>query len=212
MKPMIDLDRFLRIRARYGHFASWAVWAPEGDRPKDGVGDLSVLDPERDPALLQTLHADAILLGLNISRPIARPFGNFHDPGARATDFKIRHALAGTRLWGAYMTDVIKDFEEKASGKVTAHLRRDPEFERENVRLLLEEIDALGARDPLLVAFGRAVERIARRNLGDSFEIVRIPHYAIRVSREEYRARVRAILGGRNSIVTGTGNPGTPAP
>lgn len=192
---MIPLDRFLRIRERHGHFASWAVWAPAGARPKDGVGDLSVLDPETNPSLLETLHVDAILLGLNISRPIARPFGNFHDPGPRATDFRIRHALFGTRLWGAYMTDVIKDFEEKASGKVTAHLKRDPEFERENVRLLLEEIEHLGARNPLLVAFGRDAESILRRNLGGRFEVVGIPHYAIRGSSASYRARVHAILG-----------------
>ena len=191
---MINIDTFLTIRERCGHFASWAVWADEGSNPKDNIGDLNVLDPEMNPTVLNTIHAEAILLGLNISRKIERPLGNFHDLRSGATDFKIRYALRGTRYWGCYMTDIIKDFEEKASGRMMSFLRSNRDFERENIQKLRQEIYMLGVANPLLVTFGRDAELIAKRNLGDEFQIVRIPHYANYVSKEEYRSLLDGLL------------------
>ncbi len=188
---MISIETFIEIRKRFGHFASWAVWAEEGKNPKDNIDDLNVLDPCGNRNLLGTLHGNAILLGLNISRGIERPLGNFHDPRPMATDFKIRYALKGTSYWGSYMTDIIKDFEEKASGKMMAFLRGNNDFERHNIRQLREEIDVLGVSNPLLVTFGKDAETIAKRNLGKEFEIVRIPHYANYSSKDQYREQVR---------------------
>lgn len=192
---MITVDRFIEVRERFGHFASWAVWAKEGRNPKDGVGDLSVFDLERNAAALETLHGKAIFLGLNISRPIERPLGNFHDLRPMATDYKMRFALKDTPFWGAYMTDIIKDFEEKASGKMMKYLRANQQFEKENVQKLRGEIAVLGVADPLLVAFGNDAYAIAKRNLGNEFRIKCIPHYACYVSKEKYRQQVIEQLG-----------------
>jgi hypothetical protein len=191
---MIDINTFEVVRNRFGHYASWAVWAECGINSKDNIADLGVLDPEANPALLDTLHTNAILIGLNISRPIDRLLGNFHDPRPVATDFKICHALRGTPYWGAYMTDIIKDFEEKVSGKMVAYLKRDPEFEMLNVRRFKDEMNVLGCSHPILVAFGKDAERVIRRNFGDSYDVVGIPHYANYVSKENYRRQVWDIL------------------
>jgi hypothetical protein len=187
---MIDIETFSEVRARFGHFASWAVWAEEGKKPKDNIHDLRVLAPEENPLLLNTLHNDAIFLGLNISRPIERPLGNFHDPRPIAMDFKIRYALSKTPYWGAYMTDIIKDFEEKAAGEVMRFLRSNRNFEEDNIQQLREEISVLGSANPVLVAFGGDAETVATRNFGGEFQIVRIPHYAKYVSKEDYREQV----------------------
>jgi hypothetical protein len=187
---MISIKKFIEIRERFGHFASWAVWADEGVNPKDNIDDLSVLNPDVNPSLLKILHGNAILLGLNISRRIERPLGNFHDPRPMATDFKIRYALKDTDYWGSYMTDIIKDFEEKASGKMMSFLRTNKDFERENIRKLREEIEVLGFSQPILVAFGKDAEKIAERNLSKEFQIVGIPHYANYISKENYREQV----------------------
>lgn len=191
---MISLEKYCEIRERFGHFASWAVWAEEGERPKGNIDDLTVLDPQQNPVLLETVHGRSIFLGLNISRRIERPFGNFHDPRPMATDFKIRSALKGTRYWGSYMTDIIKDFEERASGKMMSVLRSNRDFERENIQRLREEIEVLGSSSPVLITFGRDAEVIAKRNLGDEFEVIRIPHYASYISKEDYRLQVCSIL------------------
>lgn len=191
---MISADTFQNIKSNYGHYASWAVWAEQGETPKSNIDDLSILSIDENPALLESLRCDLIFLGLNISRPIERALGNFHDPRPMATDFKIRHALRDTPYWGGYMTDIIKDFEEKASGKMMKYLRSDPDFEKENVEVLRSEIHVLGCDNPLIVAFGRDAEVIARRNLGNDFNICRIPHYANYTSKEKYREQVLDVL------------------
>jgi hypothetical protein len=187
---MISIKTFIEIRERFGCHASWAVWAEEGANPKSNIGDLSVLNPDENLTLLQTLHGNSILLGLNISRRIERLLGNFHDHGPMATDFKIRYALKGTNCWGSYMTDIIKDFEEKASGRMMHFLKNNEDFERENIRKLLLEIEALGFSNPVLITFGKDAEKIARRNLGKEFQVLGLPHYANYISKEDYRTQV----------------------
>ena len=191
---MISLNTFQRIKTNYGHYASWAVWAQEGATPKSNIDDLTVLDVNSAPRLLHTLHSNFIFLGLNVSRPIGRPLGNFHDPRPMATDFKIRYALKDTPFWGAYMTDIIKDFEEKASGEMMKYLTSDPSFEKENIQILRSEISDLKSKNPILVAFGRDAEVIAKRNLGEDFKICHIPHYANYISKESYRDQVLETL------------------
>jgi hypothetical protein len=187
---MISIEKFIEIRERFGHFASWAIWADEGANPKDNIDDLSVLNPDVNSRLLKMLHGNSILLGLNISRKIEHPLSNFHDPGPMATDFKIRHALKDTSYWGSYMTDIIKDFEEKVSGKMMSFLKNNKGFERDNIRKLHKEIEVLGFSSPVLVTFGKDAEKIAKRNLGKEFQIIGIPHYANYISQENYRAQV----------------------
>lgn len=187
---MISQEKFSEIRERFGHFASWAVWADEGEKPKDNIDDLSVLDPEVNPNLLQILHGNSILLGLNISRRIELPFANFHDPKSVSTDFKIRYALKGTGYYGSYMTDVIKDFEEKASGKMMSFLNKNKGFEQENIKKLREEIEVLGVSGPVIVAIGKDAEKVASRNLGNEYKVIGIPHYAKFISKESYRKKV----------------------
>ncbi len=209
---MISIPIFTEIRERFGHFASWAVWADEGLRPKDNIDDLSVLDPIVNPKLLETLHANSIFLGLNISRRIEHPLGNFHDSRPMANDFKIRYALKNTAYWGSYMTDMLKDFEEKASGRMIQFLRDNREFERANIRRLREEIEVLGSSTPILVTFGKDAEKIARRNLGEEFTIVGIPHYATYISKEHYRSRVCGQLPELTYRVDATKPSGEPEP
>ena len=38
---MISRQRFDAVKEKHGHYASWAVWAAEGEKTKDGMGDLT---------------------------------------------------------------------------------------------------------------------------------------------------------------------------
>lgn len=40
---MINQEKFDFIKEKYGYYSSWAIWADAGERPKDNIGDLSVL-------------------------------------------------------------------------------------------------------------------------------------------------------------------------
>jgi hypothetical protein len=102
---MISRQRFETVREKYGHCASWALWAPEGKKAKDGMGDISFFDSPSDE-FLTVLDPETVLVGLNISRgAIERPFGNFHPDYHEAQDYKLRYALHETNFWGGYLTD-----------------------------------------------------------------------------------------------------------
>ena len=115
---MISQEKYNEIKSKFGHYASWGLWAEKGLKPKDNVGDISVLDPEQNTNLLNILNPNVILVGLNISGRIKTPLGNFHSPNSRSQDYKIRHAIENSAYWGSYMTDIIKDSQQKSSGKM----------------------------------------------------------------------------------------------
>ena len=192
---MIDQTKFEFIKKKYGYYASWAIWADAGKKPKDNVGDLSVFDIKNNVGLLQQLNPNIILVGLNISRGIIGvPLANFHDARSEAMDFKIRYALSGSPFWGAYMTDIIKDFDQKISGKVMSYLRTNKPFEKENARLFREEINDLGSHNPTIIAFGRDAHTILTRNFTNEYKIFKIPHYSNYSSKEKYREEVSCVL------------------
>ena len=191
---MIDQAKFEYIKKKYGHYASWAIWAEEGKKTKDNIGDLSVLDINSNDTLLHQLNPNIILVGLNISRRIEVPLANFHDAKPQAMDYKIRYALKGSPLWGAYMTDIIKNFEQKASGKMMNYLRTDMQFEADNIKTFRAEINDLGIKNPTVVAFGRDAHMILNRNFKSEFKIFKIPHYSNYTRKEKYREEVESFL------------------
>lgn len=192
---MIDRDTFDLIKNKYGDVASWAIWSDEGQKVKSNVGDLSILDPDVNGDLLTQLNPNVVLVGLNISRgSIKTPLANFHDSRPEATDFKIRFAFKDGAYWGGYMTDIIKNFDQKDSSKVTSYLRKNKLVEEENVKIFRQELIDIGATNPTLIAFGRDVFDILNRNFKDEFKILKINHYAYRMSKEDYRAQVQSVL------------------
>ena len=192
---MITREKFDFIKTKYGHFASWAIWTHEGETPKSNMGDLTVLDPEINKNLLSELNPNVVLVALNFSKgSIKEPFGNFHSYRPSATDYKTRFALRDSPYWGGYMTDIIKDYSEKESGKLVEFLKSNKAFEEKNAEFFRQELRDIGAKDPLLVAFGDAVFDILKRNFAQEFKILKIPHYAHFISKEKYREQVKTIL------------------
>ena len=190
----ISKEQFQKIKSKYQYLSSWAIWATEGETPKSNIGGLTVLDPKINKNLFNELNPEVVFVALNISRgDIKIPLGNFHDSRGVATDFKIRFAFKDTPFWGGYMTDIIKDFEEKISGKVKEYLSKNREFEKQNVDMFLEELNDIGAKNPTLVAFGNDVFSILNRHLKDRFKIIKVPHYANYTNKEKYREQVKAI-------------------
>ena len=154
-----------------------------------------MFDIDNNTTLLNQLNPIIILVGLNISRPIETPFANFHDPRPQAMDYKIRYALRNTPYWGAYMTDIIKDFEQKASGKMMSYLRTHRSFEEDSIQLFREELSFIGSNNPQLVAFGKDSYAILSKHFKNEFAIAKIPHYSNYTAKEKYREEVNAVLG-----------------
>jgi hypothetical protein len=189
---MIKKSKFEIIKDLYGHWASWAVWAEEGDTPKSNIGNLDIFENDQ---ILDIIDPNIILVALNWSRgPIQKPFANFHDPRPMATDFKIRYALKNTPLWGGYMTDILKEFDQKSSGKVIEFLKMNKHFEEKNIALFRKELLTLEIEQPKIVAFGSVTYSILKRNFSIEFQIFKVPHYANYGSKENYRTQVAVTI------------------
>ena len=79
-----------------------------------------------------------MFVGLNFSRiENVVPLSNFHSSNSKAQDYKIRFALKNTNFWGSYMTDIIKNFEEKHSNKMMEALSKDRQLESKNIDIFL---------------------------------------------------------------------------
>jgi len=190
MNNSITLEQLKKIKNRYGQYASWAIWSEEGSTPKSNM--CSKIFESKDT--IKYLHSRYVLVGLNISRPLEKKFSNFHPDYSEAQDYKTRYALKNTPLWGAYMTDIIKDFEEVVAGKMMKYLRENPDFEKSNISSFRKELNFIKAIQPILVAIGRDSFTILKRNLKEEFKIIKIPHYANYISKEKYREQVLEVL------------------
>jgi hypothetical protein len=193
---MLNYAKYREIKQIYGDVASWAIWTPWTplQMPKANIGDISFFE-QPTTELLRVLNPNIILVGLNISKRIERPFGNFHPDYIHANDYKIRYAVQGTPIWGAYMTDIIKDFEHKVSGKVEKYLRSHPEFAHQNIIRFKQELPEIGAKNPLLIAFGNATYKILKANLNDEFNICKVSHYShFPISKENLQTEFQIII------------------
>ena len=188
---MITKELYIEIANKYGEFASWAVWVNENIKPKSNIGDMSIFDLDKNPNLFELLNPNVIMVGLNCSRTIERKwFVNFHDKRPPGQDYKIRYAFRDTEFYGAYMTDIIKGFEETESGKVSAYLKVNKEFELSNIRLFEKEIKDLKCVDPIIIAFGNKTYDLLKKHFGETYKIKKVMHYSQRISKENYRETV----------------------
>lgn len=197
---MISQENYDILKEKYGDASSWAVWNTDyaDSKPSHNINDLSVFDSPN----LSELNTGFVFVGLNRSgkpkdgnaekkpdKP-KDPWFNFH---AGRNDFKLRYALQGTRYWGSYITDAIKDYQETDSGEVEKTLKSNPERVDENLKGLREELELLGGR-PVLVALGYAAEKKLKCMKSEGYEVVRILHPAAFIGKKKYRDKVLKVL------------------
>jgi hypothetical protein len=176
-------ETYSSIVSKYGSVSSWAIW-------RDGVGKTNM--GFKEPSL-DMLNPNVVLVGLNISKRIESPFANFHSESRHANDYKLRYALKNTSYWGGYMTDIIKDFEEKVSGKLMKFLKKNKDFERENIRIFEEELTDIGSVNPTLIALGNDCYTILKRNFGNKYRIYKVSHYSAFIAKEKLRVEFESL-------------------
>lgn len=182
----------------YELIASWAVWPPSASYHR--ASDTSFPAGDLDGVL----HARSIILGLNPGESSVerRPWHNFHT-SPRHNDHFLAEAFRDTSHWGAYMTDLLTEVSSKSS---TVDL--SDETIRRDVRVLVEQLQALGAVDPLFIVIGTKAARafkdhepVLAVSLGlSSVRWVPVPHYSAANGRvhgnipEKYRQLVLEAL------------------
>ena len=183
---LLSREQYEYVKEKYGHMSSWAIWSKQNGKSKTGMDDISFFyNPTK--TTLETLNPNIILVGLNISERIDRVFGNFHPDTSKAQDYKTRYAVQDTIFWGAYMTDIIKSFEEKISGNLMKYLTKNKPFEKENIEKFEQEIIDIGATNPILVALGNDSYKILKRNF-KKYKIYKVSHYSAYITKEKLRS------------------------
>lgn len=188
---MICKDSFEMLREKYGNgISSWTIWADaEEGKPKSGIADVSFFLEEN---ILEQLNSHYIFVGLNAAENAgmedAEAWQSFHSRNPKQSqDYKLRYALKGTRFWGSYITDAIKDYPKTDSGEVWQMLRNNPDVVEKNIRSLEDEIQYLDKGNTVVIAIGNKAYRILSKNLGKKYRICKIMHYSSYVGRETYR-------------------------
>jgi hypothetical protein len=199
---MIDIQQFENIKQKHGSYASWAVWADASEKPKSNMEDVSHFTNVNE-SVLSLLKNNVVMVGLNISRRVSEPpFINFHDPSPRANDFKIRFAFKDSAYYGAYMTDIIKSFEEVDSANVMKFLKERPETIEKHLGTFRQEMQDLKATAPVIFAFGKDTHKILSDNLNKNEyrKLIKLTHYSHRIGKEGYRDTVFKEIGGHGSL------------
>lgn len=192
---MISKNVYYRLKKEFGKYSSWAIWSEcDPEKPKSNVSDMSVFNNKE---LFNTLKTNYILVGLNASnhdddkkeKDEAKDWQGFHSKNNRKqNDYKIRYAIAGTKLWGSYMTDVFKGIKEKESKRVKKMVKKDLSLLDKAKNCLAKELKIIGG-EPILIAFGNDswyyLNKIAPE-LGIE-KIVKIRHYSCWGGQEKYK-------------------------
>lgn len=196
---MIDKKLYLDIAKEYGKVASWAAWDKAGDKPKSNISNMEILDITKNPSTLDILRTDVVMVALNFAREVEmpEPFLNFHDSNPYGNDFKIRYAFEGTDYYGAYMTDIIKDFPMLSSTEVEQYLKNKPHEVSEQIDGFREELKFIGAHRPIILAFGGYTYKILSENLNNTeySKLIELKHYSNRINKENYRVDTHKKLG-----------------
>lgn len=195
---MISKELYKEMEEKFGAVSSWAVWSGPYEAGKFGTGDMSIFENEN---LLDILHTNYVLVGMNVSGTHTRgdgykgPWGNFHsDDNKKQQDYKLRYALHDTPVWGAYITDLIKNYPMLSSSDVKKEIKNDPSILKTNIESFKKELEMFNEK-PVLIALGGDVYNYLRSELSDEYEIKNILHYSYYIGPEKYKLRVHEDLG-----------------
>ena len=191
---------FKNIKTQYGDVASWAVWKTAiGNNLVSNMEVDGLFDLDTNPKILDQLNNNIIMVGYNFSIPLNNPptFHNFHTYNGAIMKYmtlrnasKIRYAFTGTSYYGAYMTDIIKNYVESKSENVkTTDIDND-------FSIFRKEIETLQADEPTIIAFGSKVYNLLNQHLKpyEYSKLIRVPHYSLYgdscATHEGYREKV----------------------
>ena len=150
----VSKSQFELSLERLGGFASWALWGRD-------THDLSVFE---EPRICDRLRRDVFLVGGNtglFKDGRVEGFSNFHTRG-HVGDTKLRKAVMGSPLEGAYLTDIVKDYPTRGAGELIRDIRSGHvSIPGQVVDRLQQELDVLKAPEGVvLVLMGIGTARV----------------------------------------------------
>lgn len=188
---MISKDSYEKLKNEYGDISSWTIWELPTNNAKSNTSNIYFFD---DNDITSKLNNKYVFVGLNASSTHGiqqtKAWINFHSSYRYQNDYKLRYALMETRFWGSYITDVIKHYPEVDSAKVMKYLKQHNDVIENNINDFKREIAILSKNKPILIAIGTDSFNILNAYLSSEYKIVKIPHYSMHISKEDYRDSV----------------------
>lgn len=133
--------KFNKLTEKYGKYSSWAIWNDSDEN------DTGIIFNNIDK-----LKADAIIIGLNISKPLDSAWSNFR--GGKH-DRKLKYAFNHSSYRGVYMTDLFKNIIEPDSSKIERYLKNNTSIVENNILIFLEELKDVGAtKNSIMIIMG----------------------------------------------------------
>ena len=187
----VSEDQFCKLREQCGDQSSWAVWNGADDRGRFKC-PLDILDPTINRDLISSLNNNYIFLGLNISKPIEKPLANFHPMAWKHENNRLDLVLRGTKFWGSYMTDLVRQVVKANGADLQRRIRQDPKLLVDGIKALKADIEILRMDKPIIFALGAICHnQLTSKDLPSSWRIHRLTHYAARMGTNNYVARVQ---------------------
>lgn len=188
---MLSKDNYEKLKNSFGTYGSWAIWDNPSDKNKP-KSNIEGMEWATEP-FYEKLNDAYVFVGLNSSvheNENVKTWSAFHSSDTkRSHDHRIRNVLSSTKFWGSYMTDIIKNFPK--TKLETGDLNE--EVLSANKELFIQELSCLN-QNVKIIAFGITVYEILKdMDLGGR-EVVKIPHFACRLSNEEYYRQTKEIL------------------
>lgn len=181
------------------YWSSWTIWnVDKGTDYNDKInlykriGDTSIF---KDKEIQNRLDDGFIFVGLNASRAVGtnEPWKSFHTDDHRAKDYKLCYALAGTKYWGSYITDIIKGEVNPKSKEVITKFKTNEVFRNKQISTFRKEIETFDNKNIKLIAIGRATETMLKKYFS-CYKIIYIKHYSTWIAKEKYKELIRKTL------------------
>lgn len=192
---MISKKTYEKLRKEYGLISSWTIWEFPTYNAKSNTSDIAFFENSN---ITNKLNNKYVFVGLNVSSTHGiqdvKPWVNFHSNYRYQNDYKLRYALMNTKFWGSYITDIIKNYPEVDSSKVMRYLRSNNDIVQNNIIEFEKELSILSKDKPILIAIGNDSFNILNKYLSEKYKIIKIPHYSMQISKENYRAEVLKTL------------------
>lgn len=177
----------------YGSFALYTDQARADLAEHNSIKSYDLVFPTMsDDELAKAIKPKYMLVGLNVADRNNAGYGswsNFHDNTSKSHDRNVMKIICGTKYFGSYMTDIIKDFPETNSGKVltaTVGMRRTKENAQrlyDSLEIFQQELDITAPEE--IILFGDVAFHIFHLaiqggllDLPDNTKVVETPHYS----------------------------------
>ena len=182
---MIEKNKFLSIKEKYGKVCSFAIWkrdVAKTTKPTIQSWDMSsFVNPD-----LSLFKTNVVILGLNVSKQLVSMDPNYNDAAfvnfhSGVRDYRLMKALFQLPdYYGSYMTDIYKYFTNKSAKEVIDYFEANPKEEEKQFNAFEEEINFVcGPEKPLFILCGNDVKKaFSRFNNNNKYNSIIIPHYS----------------------------------